>query len=96
MPEERYWIVHRHSCTGIHPDVAGRPAKRVVGRVRRWGAAAATNVLAHLTAQALSHGHAALFREFWPPQVWDWRTAALTRSAGRLADAFRPRPLPAE
>jgi hypothetical protein len=99
MGEERYWIIRGFISTRIHPDAGGRPSQRsrYVRRAARVGVGSSVDdLLASITAEARAHGNVALFRDHWDPRIWGDDGVRLNAEAGRLADDFRPRPLPAK
>ena len=99
MGEERYWIVHGLVSTRIHPDADGHPSQH--SRYRRYALRSGAgrdmdDLVARITVEARARGKVALFRDDWPSTDWGDEAARLRVEAGRLADDFRPRPLPAE
>jgi hypothetical protein len=90
LVEERYWITHRLTCTVIHREGSHHPL--YVRRVPR----PVDDLVARVTAEARARGAVALFRDHWLPRDWGDAAATFIARAGRLADAFRPRPLPEE
>ena len=93
MGVERYWIVHRLTRTTVHRDRDGRPALSVLC----WRASARMDdLLPHVIADARTRGNTALFRDHWVARDWGDDATRFRTEAGRLADAFRLRPLPLE